>query len=92
MWSLDHVYGSDGTYHAWHVVPARVGFAVAFVPLCVLASPIILIEEAVGGSSIFREGPDGVSTYLVGYPSFAMGYVVAAPFLVAGLPWDESPP
>jgi len=87
--SLDHVFGDDGSHHGWHVVPARVGMVVAGVPMLVIASPIMLVEEACGVRSAIREAANGISLYVVGVPAFAFGYLVALPPLLIGLPWES---
>lgn len=88
--SFDHVFGHDGSHHGWHVQPARVGMVVVGVPMFVIASPIMVGEEACGIRSAIRDASNGVSIYVVGAPALAFGYLVALPPLLIGLPWESA--
>ena len=89
--SVDHMLGMEGGLapsHPWHEVPAKIGMSIVFVPLALICSPLILIEELTGSGSVMHEAKPGISTYIVAPPAIAAGYVLALPFFVLGLPWE----
>lgn len=96
-----HVLGFDHDAHAWHAVPGSVAMGIAAVPAAVLALPVMFVEECLGVDSVFSDqresnAPPTASTYAVFAPAMAVGYVVALPFVIVGLPfeidWGSAPP
>jgi hypothetical protein len=89
--SPDHMMGIEGGLapsHPWHEVPAKVGMMIVFVPLALICSPLIAIEELTGSGSVLHEAKPGISTYIVAPPSMAAGYLLALPFFLLGLPLE----
>ena len=56
-----------------------------------LVWPGIVVEEVTNSGSVLRETNRGVSGWVVGVPAVAVGYLVALPFFVIGLPFEFWP-
>jgi hypothetical protein len=96
-----HVFSTHHEFHWWHAVPAVVATGIAIVPTTIVTLPIMFVEECLGVDSVFSDArksgaPPTASTYAVFAPAMAVGYVVALPFVIVGLPfeidWRSAPP
>lgn len=93
---VEHMLGADGSapsrLHIWHQWPARVGMFLVTVPMTIAVAPLAALEDVTTGSSLFRKQSPGITSYFVGVPATLGGYALAAPFFLAGLPWEFTAP